>query len=67
MLEATMMIAVWLLPGAHAQVQLGTDQYWQQLTANRAAQCDTQIVQLLHTIDDLKKQLEDVKKAEPPR
>ena len=39
-----------------------TDQYWQQLTANRAAQCDMQIVQLLKTLDDQKKQIDELKK-----
>jgi hypothetical protein len=44
-----------------------SDAYWQQLSANRAVQCDSQIVQLLKTIDELKKQLEEAKKAELPR
>jgi hypothetical protein len=57
-------LLVLLISTAHAQ---GMDPYWQQLSANRAAQCDTQIVQLLKTIDELKKQLEEAKKPEPPR
>ena len=55
------------MPALAQSLTLGTDQYWQQLTANRAAQCDTQIVQLLKIIDELKKQLEEAKKAEPPQ
>jgi len=39
-----------------------SDQYWQQLSANRAAQCDMQIVQLLKTLDDQKKQVDELKK-----
>jgi hypothetical protein len=53
-----LMTMIALLPAAAAAQ---TDQYWQQLNANRAAQCDTQIVQLLKTIDDLKKQLDEAK------
>jgi len=67
-----MIIAIWLLGfvfgTANAQ---GNDPYWQQLTANRAAQCDTQMVQLLKTLDEdkkqiaeLQKQLEELKKGE---
>jgi hypothetical protein len=55
------------MPALAQSLTPGTDQYWQQLTANRAAQCDTQIVQLLKIIDELKKQLEEAKKAEPPQ
>jgi hypothetical protein len=39
-----------------------SDPYWQQMIANRAAQCDTQIVQLLRTLDEQKKQIAEMQK-----
>jgi hypothetical protein len=45
-----------------SRVWAQSDAYWQQMTANRAAQCDTQIVQLLRTLDEQKKQIEDMTK-----
>jgi hypothetical protein len=40
----------------------GADPIWQQLAANRAAQCDTQIHDLLKTLDDDKKQIAELQK-----
>jgi hypothetical protein len=50
------------MPALAQSLTPGTDQYWQQLTANRAAQCDTQLVQLMKILDDDKRQIADLEK-----